>query len=209
MTGAENKGNELSRTCNSFHLDKFGTGAVMKRLAGFLLVLGLLPGCVPPGFSIFTPIPVPPWVAERMEEKMCFKADFRTPILPPIPAGYRPLCEDPPDRAAILRAMPRVVRGVPYFYEEFRDDIKFSIEKLVDVIDPPRFFPLIGPAQLHHCHYKCTVYYTETLESSYPFPFQCKRRRVEVVYIDKDHLHQFATSPEAQQSMARDMVNPP
>jgi len=181
----------------------------MKRLAGICLVLGLLPGCIPPGFSIFTPIPVMPWVPERMEEKICMKSDFKTPILPPIPAGYRPLCEDPPDRAAILRAMPRVKRGVPYFYEEFRDDIKFSVEKLVDVIDPPRFFPLIGPAQLHHCHYKCTVYYTETIESSYPFPFQCKRRRVEVVYIDKDHLHQFATSPEAQQSMARDMVNPP
>ena len=176
-------------------------------LVGVCLVAGLS-GCIPPGFGI-APIPVMPWVAERMEEKICNKNDYRTPILPPIPPGYRPLCEDPPDRAAILRAMPRVVRGVPYFYEEFRDDIKFSVEKLVDVIDPPRFFPLIGPAQLHHCHWKCTVYFNETMESSYPFPFQCKRRRVEVVYIDKDHLHQFATTPEAQQSMSKDMVNPP
>ena len=85
--------------------------------------------------------------------------------------------------------MPRIVRGIPYVYEEFRDDYEFTVEKLVDHVDPPRFFPLIGPAQLHHCHWKCTVYYTETIESGYPFPFRCVRPRVQVVYLDLDHLH--------------------
>src|SRR5436309_1167401 len=92
-------------------------------------------GCFNPfsmGFG--TPIPVQPWVADRVEERLCNQSDFRTPILPPIPPGYRPLCEDPPDRAAILRALPRVARGVPYFYEEFRDDLEFTIERLVDQI---------------------------------------------------------------------------
>ncbi len=171
-----------------------------------MLMPGLLTGCLPTGMGVFTPVPIQPWVAERMEEKCLAKVDYNSPVMPPIPAGYRPLCEDPPDRAAILRAMPRVARGVPYLYEEFRDDIQFTIEKLVDHIDPPRFYPLIGPAQLHHCHYKCTVYYTETIESSYPFPFQCKKRRVEVVYIDKDHLHLCVQSPEAQRQVAHDMM---
>src|SRR5262249_11875148 len=112
-------------------------------------------------------------------------------------------------RRQILRVMPRVTRGIPYIYEEFREDYEFTIEKLADVIDPPRFYPLIGPAQLHHCHYKCTIYYTETVESSYPFPFQCKRRRIEVVYIDKDHLHLCASTPEARQSLTRDLTNRP
>ena len=117
------------------------------------------------------------------------------------------MCEDPPDRAAILRAMPRVVRGVPYFYEEFRDDIQIVSERMVDKIDPVRFFPLIGPAQLHHCHWKCTVYFTETVQSGYPFPFQNKRPRVQVVYIDKDHLHLYAgTNPQAQDSVSRDLT---
>ncbi len=110
-------------------------------------------------------------------------------ILGPIPPGSRPICEDPPDRQTILRALPGPTQGIPYIYEEFRDDLEIILEKQVDVIDPPRFYPLIGPAQLHHCHWKCTVYFTEAVESSYPFPFLCKRRRVEVVYIDKDHLH--------------------
>jgi hypothetical protein len=133
------------------------------------------------------------------------KHDGQVPILPAIPPGHRPYCEDPPDEQQILRAMPRVTRGVPYIYEEFRDDIEFTTEKLVDKVDPPRFFPLIGPAQLHHCHWKCTVYYTETIDSSYPFPFRAKRRRAEVIYIDTDHLHLCVNSPDAQATVGREM----
>lgn len=182
---------------------------MVRHLSRIVLGAGLvvLAGCNPLSMGIFTPVPIQPWVAEYMEEKICNKTDFQTPIMPPIPNGYRPLCEDPPDRAAILRAMPRVARGVPYVYEEFRDDLDFVVEKLVDVVDPPRFFPLVGPAQLHHCHYKCTVYYTETIESSYPFPFRCKRRRVETIYMDRDHLHLCVGTPEAQESITRDLTN--
>jgi hypothetical protein len=181
--------------------------------AAMLAPLGLS-GCFP-SFTFnpltmgpLTPIPVPPWVTERMEEKYCNKNDYRQAIMPPIKEGFpAPLCEDPPDDAMIYRAMPHVTRGVPYFYEEHRDDIDFVKELLVDRIDPPRFFPLVGPAQLHHCHWKCTIYYTETVESGYPFPFRCKKPRVEVVYIDKDHLHLTgACTPEAQQSMTRDTI---
>jgi hypothetical protein len=168
-----------------------------------------LGGCYPLSMGLFTPIPVPPWVTERFEEKYCWKNDFRTPILPPILEGYPPpLCEDPPDEARILRAMPHVCRGVPYFYEEHRDDIQVVTELLVDKIDPPRFFPLVGPAQLHHCHWKCTVYYNETTESGYPFPFRCKKPRVQVVYIDLDHLHLYpGKKPDAVRSTTRDITN--
>src|SRR5262249_54456521 len=177
-------------------------------LAGAVLVPLGLAGCNPFGMGIATPIPVPPWVTERMEEKYCWKNDFRTPIMPPIREGFPPpLCEDPPDESMVLRAMIHVTRGIPYFYEEFRDDIQIVSERLVDRIDPPRFFPLVGPAQLHHCHWKCTIYYTETIESGYPFPFQCKRPRVEVVYIDKDHLHLYAgANQQMQQNFTRELT---
>jgi hypothetical protein len=125
-----------------------------------------------------------------MEEKYSFESDHRTPIMPPIREGYPPpLCEDPPDQATVLRALTKITRGIPYVYEEFRDDIQVVTERIVDKIDPPRFFPLVGPAQLHHCHWKCTVYYTETIESGWPFPFRTRKPRIEVVMIDKDHLH--------------------
>jgi hypothetical protein len=177
-------------------------------LAG-LAVLSLgATGCISPlSMGIFTPIPVPVWVTEYMEERACYATDHKAVIMPPIPAGYRPYCEDPPDKATILRAWPKVVRGIAYVYEEFRDDIDIAVEKIVDTIDPPRFFPLVGPAQLHHCHYKVTIYYTETIQSSYPFPFKCMKRRQQVIYMDRDHLHLYACTPEQAMSFARDTTN--
>jgi hypothetical protein len=156
--------------------------------------------------GIFTPIPVMPWATEVIEKKVCHENDHRTPIMPPIRDGYPPpICEDPPSDAEVLRTMPRVSRGVPYVFEEFRDDIRIVYERLVDKIDPPRFYPLVGPAQLHHCHWKCTIYYTQTIESGYPFAYRCKKPRVEVIYIDKDHLHMYVhNNPEAQESVFRD-----
>ena len=187
----------------------------MRRLRTRILLAALaalpvvMSGCIPYSMGFLTPIPVPPWVTERMEEKYCFKNDFRTPILPPIREGFPPpLCEDPPDESRILRAIPPVVRGVPYFYEEFRDDVDVVAERLVDKIDPPRFFPLVGWAQLHHCHWKCTMYYTETCESGYPFPFRCVRPRVQVVYVDLDHLHLYPCSPDATRSVVNDLSGP-
>lgn len=174
--------------------------------AGMLLLALFFTGCAPFSMGFLTPFPVQPWVADHIEERLVNKNDSRVPLLPAIPPGHRPYCEDPPDQQEILRAMPRVARGVPYIYEEFRDEIEFSVEKLVDRIDPPRFIPLIGPAQLHHCHWKCTVYYTETIESSYPFPVRVRRRRAEVVYIDKDHFHLCVSSPDAQQETFRTMT---
>jgi hypothetical protein len=99
----------------------------------------------------------------------------------------RDSCNNPPEDAQILRAMDST-RNVPYLYEQNRDDIQILKELIVDRIDDARFYPIIGPARLHHIHYKCTVYYTETISSSFPFPVVIKRPRIDVVYLDKDHL---------------------
>jgi hypothetical protein len=161
-------------------------------------------GCL--GMGLFTPIPVAPWTAEYMQNQYLHKNDFRTPIMPPIREGFpAPLCEDQPTVREVLRAMPRMARGVPCVYEEFRDDVQVAFERMVDKIDPPRFFPLIGLAQLHHCHWKCTVYFTETIQSDHPFPVKLKKKRIEVIYIDKDHLHQFVGSDsDVQRSITRE-----
>ena len=136
-----------------------------------------------------------------MEEKYVRKNDNRTAILPPIREGVPPpICEEEPDDAMILRAMPHIIRGVPYLYEESRDDIQITKERIVDKIDPPRFFPLIGPAQLHHCHWKCTIHYTETVAVNYPIPLRVSRPRVQVMMIDKDHLHLAPPKDEAKVS---------
>jgi len=176
--------------------------------AGALLVPLLAAGCYPPALQFLIMAPTQPWVTERMEDKYQHTNDYRTPIMPPVKDGFpAPICEDPPSEQEVLRAMPRVSRGVPYFYEEFRDDITIVNERLVDKIDPPRFFPLVGPAQLHHCHWKSTIYYTETVQSSYPFPVKVVKHRVEVVYIDKDHLHLYVgPNPVIQAAVTRDVA---
>jgi hypothetical protein len=189
----------------------------MKRLALMLvggLVLSGLGGCMPNPFFISSnapvPVPVPPWVSERMEEKYAQRLKERTPIMPPILPGQPvPTCDDPPSEEEVIRALPPVVRGIPFIYEEFRDDFTIVIEKLVDRIDPCVNVPLLGPAQLHHCHYKCTVFYKERKISDYPFPFQVDNDRVQVVYIDKDHFHLCVGDDErAQRSVSRDLMGP-
>ena len=181
------------------------------RRALYLLAAAIVPfssGCVLFGPPAFLLVPTQPWVAERMEEKYQHTNDHRTPIMPPIRDGYpAPLCEDPPSDREVLRLMPRVKRGVPFVYEEFRDDVQIIKNRLVDKIDPPRFFPLVGMAQLHHCHWECVVYYTETVQSSYPFPTYIKKKRVQVVYIDKDHLHLYVgPNPEMQKEILNGMT---
>jgi hypothetical protein len=91
--------------------------------------------------------------------------------------------------------MPKQADGLPGIYSERRDDVKIVTELIVDRIDPARFFPLVGLAQLHHCHWKCTVYYNEIIESGHPFPFRCTRPRVQVIYMDLDHLHLAPNQP--------------
>ncbi len=129
---------------------------------------------------------VPAWVTEPMEQK----PEDRTPVIGEIRADQPPpLCEPPPSEAEILKCLPAPCRGIPYFYEEKREDVQVVTELLVDKIDPARFYPLVGPAQLHHCHWKCYIFYTEVDEVNYPIPFRVKRPRKQVVYIDKDRLH--------------------
>jgi hypothetical protein len=176
--------------------------------AALFLLPAFLSGCVAPfSMGFLTPIPMQAWVGDYITERLTSRNDHRTPVMPPIPPGFRPYCEDPPDPREILRAMTRPTRGVPYIYEEFRDDIDFTVEKLVDKVDPPRFYPLIGPAQLHHCHWRCIVYFTETVESSYPFPFQWKHRTTQVIYIDKDHLHMCVNGQDSQQEVYRQLTS--
>ena len=90
---------------------------------------------------------------------------------------------------AFLKAHP-LNSGIPFLYDVQRNDVRIVKEKIADYIDPPRFYPLIGPAQLHHAHYKCTVYYSEVIYVGWPIPHSLvDEESVEVLYIDHNHLH--------------------
>jgi hypothetical protein len=103
--------------------------------------------------------------------------------------------DDEPTDAEILRHFARVEIAAKGACEVYHDDIRIVKKQLVDKLDPARFFPLVGTAQLRHRHWECTVYYTETIKRDYPFPSLEKKQRVHVVYIDKDMLVNSAGQP--------------
>jgi len=141
----------------------------------------------PTGWSFAWPIL--PSQQQRLERDMEREARDRVPILDPIVGEFAPpSCLDPPSEYEVFEKIPKFRNGSPPFYETQRNNVRFLIEKIGEKVDPVKIFPLAGPCNLVHCHYKCTVYFDELYWSDYPIPFNHRKPRVEVVYIDKDHL---------------------
>lgn len=140
------------------------------------------------------PIPVSPYFQDQPEDEFWIRERYgRVPILGPITSGGPPIALDPPSDDEVMRALERartVEGGVPFFHEVHRDNVRIVREKIADYVDPVRFYPLIGPAQQHHAHYKCTVYFVETTRVGWPLPHTLRDEDTrEVVYIDHNHLH--------------------
>ncbi len=95
-------------------------------------------------------------------------SDFTAPVMPPIRPGFPPpLAEDPPDLAMVLK----VVNIAP------DPNLTIVDTLLVDQIDPPRDFPVAGPAQMHHAQWAFQIYTVDT------------NQLIATGYIDKDHVH--------------------
>lgn len=141
--------------------------------------------------------PILPSQSQRLEEDMMREErNNKVPILDPIPSEFAPaVCLDPPSEADVWRKVPKFKNGCPPFYETQRNNVRILIEKIGEKIDPCKVYPLAGPCQLVHCHYKCTVYYDELYWADYPIPFNHVDHKVEVVYIDKDHLRRCGGPP--------------
>ena len=160
-------------------------------------ILGSSIGCASPGpfLGVFgVPIPVSPYFADQAEDRFHEHERYdRVPILGPITSGGPAVALDPPSDDEVMHALETarpVEGGVPLIWEKQRNNVRIIKEKIADYIDPPRVIPLIGPAQLHHVHYKCTVYFDEKKTIGYPVPHTLHdREAIEVVYIDHNHFH--------------------
>ena len=60
-----------------------------------------------------------------------------------------------------------------------------------------RVMPLVGPVQVHHVRWKCTVYYTRITRPGWPIPQHHVDESEEVIYIDHTHLHMVGNVDEA------------
>lgn len=139
-----------------------------------------------------TPVPVSPYFQKRLEDKFWMHERYgRVPILGPITSGGPPVALDPPTPDEIVRALePSVQGGLPFLHEIQRNNVRMIVEPIADYVDPPRFYPLIGWAQLHHAHYKCTIFYQEVTRVGWPLPYTTVDEDArEVIYIDHNHFH--------------------
>lgn len=140
------------------------------------------------------PIPVSPYFQHKQEEKFWKNERYeRVPILGPTTKGGPAVALDPPTDDEVMHALEEarpVQGGIPMLWETQRNNVRIIKEKIADYIDPPRFYPLIGPAQLHHAHYKCTIYFDEETIVGYPVPHTKQDNEViETIYIDHNHFH--------------------
>lgn len=143
-------------------------------------------------------IPVTPYYSQLVEDAYHEEERYgKVPILDPVEGENAPLfCMDPPSPDEVIRALPdKAEGGVPFLAETKRNNVRIIVEPIVDRVDECRFFPMVGPARLHHCHYKCTVYYDKIIRSDWPVPFSHLDQTQEVVYIDHDHLIRCAGPP--------------
>ncbi|MDP7019120.1 MAG: hypothetical protein QGG36_25205 [Pirellulaceae bacterium] len=140
------------------------------------------------------PIPVSPYF-QKLEEDQHHVHDryARVPILGPVTAGGAPVALDPPSDDEVMRAFEKanpIQGGLPFFHEVQINNVRIVKDKIADYMDPPRFYPLVGPAQLHHAHYKCTIYYSKITHVGWPLPHTLSdEAEMEVIYIDHNHLH--------------------
>ena len=150
------------------------------------------------------PIPVTPYWQKLQEDKFHIHERYaRVPVLGPLTSGGPAVALDPPSDDEVWRALERadsVQGGFPFLNEVQRNNVTIIKEKIADYVDPPRVIPLIGPAQLHHAHYKCTVYFTKRNIVGWPIPHtRVDEDSVEVLYIDHNHFH-MAGNPDLGQA---------
>jgi len=168
--------------------------SVLGLIAGAVVVTA---GCVGlPGPTLGpagVPIPVSPSLQHEYENKAWERERYnRVPIMGPITQGTEIVALDPPSDDQVMRAFEKAhpIKGAPFLETTVRNNVKIVKEKIADYADPPRVVPLIGPAQLHHAHYKCTIFYSEVIHVGWPIPHTITNEDAqEVVYIDLDHYH--------------------
>ncbi|MCA9102721.1 MAG: hypothetical protein R3C10_11370 [Pirellulales bacterium] len=170
------------------------TLASVLAIAGAVSMTGCQTQCGPQLGLLAYPIPVSPYFQDKHEDDYWVHERYeRAPILGPIVDGAPPIAMDPPSDDEVMRQLEEthpVEGGIPLFYTVQRNNVSMTKELIADYIDPPRIYPLIGPAQLHHAHYKCTVYFTEVTRRGWPLPYTTVDEDArEVIYIDHDHLH--------------------
>lgn len=163
-------------------------------LVSLLTATGCMTTLGPQFGPLAYPVPVSPFFQDELEDQAWEKERYDpVPILGPLTEGGPAVALDPPSQDEIMRALEEarpLEGGLPFLHEVQRNNVRIVVEPIADYVDDPRVYPLIGPAQLHHAHYKCTVYFQEITHVGWPVPHTVTNEDAqEVVYVDHNHLH--------------------
>ena len=76
-----------------------------------------------------------------------------------------------------------------FFYRKRHIPLGVELKLLKKEVDPPRIFPLIGPASLHHAHWECRVKYRKTVSVFWPIRWEYRSEpREHEMRLDGDYL---------------------
>ncbi len=95
------------------------------------------------------------------------------PLLDPVvevAAGEPLFCLTPPTFDEVVQALGLAGPAIR--------NLRVIVEPMVDRTEDLAYYPNIGLARMHHCHYKCTAYYDTDMNGSLQA----------LLYIDRDHL---------------------
>ncbi len=182
--------------------------AVLLLVAASLMTTGCGWGWTTFGPSVgilSVPVPVSPFFQDQHEDEFWeHKRYERVPILGPLTSDGPAMALDPPSDDEVMRALERArptEGGIPFLHSVERNNVRIVKEKIADYVDPPRVYPLLGPAQQHHAHYKCTIYFDEIARVGWPVPYTRNNEDAqEVIYIDHNHLHMVGNVDVGQSS---------
>ena len=137
-------------------------------------------------------------------------ASIEIPVLGPIlgESGVN-CCTEPPSEQEIWEKVPPLKSGMLPFFEAQRTNVHILTERIGQKIDVCKYDQVKGFCQLVHCHYKCTVYFDETVSGDLPAPFKEVEHHVEVLYIDKDYFRRCESKHENQAAEPHWAENPP
>jgi len=180
---------------------------ILVAASAFTLLFALMStGCVgvtAPAASLGVasiPVPVSPYFQQGYEDLHWENLRYnKVAIMEPVKNGQA-VALDAPSDDQVIRALEKIrpVSGsIPFLETTHRNNIRITKELLADYLDSPTMVPLAGPAQIHHSHWRCTVYFTETVNVGWPIPQTLiDEEAQEVIYIDLDHLHRVGPEME-------------
>lgn len=105
---------------------------------------------------------------------------------------------EPPTDEEVLKALGKdsTAKGASPLHAVERKNIVITKEKLSQSADSPKYYPLVGPAQVHTARFKCTVVFDEIQKSEWPVPFSNSARKKQQLLIDKSRVVRVESLPQ-------------